>query len=60
MDLYTICYGTSNIVSGDVIQKEKNVGGKTPVLVCQFRFNNNVEIPYSGGMINMKQKKGQE
>ncbi len=59
-DVCAICYRTSDTVSADVIREEKNIGGKNPLLVCQFCFDSNIEIHCSGGRTNMKQKNVQE
>ena len=58
-DICAICYDTDDIVSADEICKERDMGGKNPLLVCRYCFDKNIEIPCSGGRTNMKEKKDQ-
>eukprot|EP00584_Thalassiosira_punctigera_P026734 CAMPEP_0172577586 /NCGR_PEP_ID=MMETSP1067-20121228/138304_1 /TAXON_ID=265564 ORGANISM="Thalassiosira punctigera, Strain Tpunct2005C2" /NCGR_SAMPLE_ID=MMETSP1067 /ASSEMBLY_ACC=CAM_ASM_000444 /LENGTH=219 /DNA_ID=CAMNT_0013370275 /DNA_START=830 /DNA_END=1490 /DNA_ORIENTATION=+ len=55
-DVCAICYGNADIVSSEEIRKERNIGGKNPLLICRLCFESNVDIPCSGGRTNMKQK----
>ena len=56
-DICTIFYETKDIISADEIRREQDIGGKKPLLVCKYCFNMKVEIPYSGGCSNTKEKK---
>jgi hypothetical protein len=58
-DVCAICYGNADIVSSEEIRKERNIGGKNPLLICRLCFESNVNIPCSGGRTNMKQKSEQ-
>ena len=58
-DICAICYENVDIVSADEIRKERDIGGKNPLLICRYCFDSNVEIPCSGGRTNMKQKSDQ-
>lgn len=58
-DRCAICYTAEDIVSADEIRKKRDLGGKNPLLVCQYCFDKNFEIPCSGGRTNMKEKKDQ-
>ena len=58
-DICAICYDKDDIVSADEIRKEKNIGGKNPLLICRYCFDKNIEGPCSGGRNNVKQKKDQ-
>lgn len=58
-DICAICYDMGDIVSADEIRKEKNIGGKNPLLICRYCFDKNIEVPCSGGRTNVKQKKDQ-
>ena len=58
-DICAICYGADDIVSADEIRKNRDIGGKNPLLVCRYCFDKNIEIPCSGGRTNMKEKKDQ-
>ena len=44
------------MVQVDEIRKKRDVGGKNPLLVCRYCFDQNFEIPCSGGRVNTKQK----
>ena len=59
-DVYTICCDNADIVSIEEIRKERNIGGKNPLLICRLCFDSNVDIPCSGGRTNMKQKNEQD
>jgi hypothetical protein len=59
-DICAICYDTDDIVSADEICKERDMGGKNPLLVCRYCFDKNIEMPCSGGRsTTMKEKKDQ-
>ena len=48
-------------MSVDEIKKVKNVGGKVPLVICRFCFDQDgIEIPTSGGRTNAKEKREQE
>lgn len=63
-DICSICYDScenGNKVSPDEIVKERDVGGKSPLMVCSYCFDSKAPIAYSGGRrTNMRQKKQQE
>ena len=46
-------------MSASEIRKERDVGGKNPLLVFRYCFDKNIEMPCSGGRTNMKEKKDQ-
>ena len=56
-DICAICYDTEDIVSTDEIWKERDMGGKNPLLVCRYCFDKKIEIPCSVVRTNMKEKK---
>ena len=58
-DKCAICYDVEDIVSASEIRKERDVGGKNPLLVCRHCFDKIAEVPSSGGHAIMKQKKDQ-
>ena len=59
-DICAICYENDDIISADEIRRNRDVGGKNPLLVCRFCFDTGVEIPCSGGRTNSKQKRDQK
>ncbi len=59
-DVCTICFGNTDMVPVEEIRRERNVGGKNPLLVCRYCFDSNIEIPCSGGRTNFKKKKDQQ
>ena len=58
-DICTMYYETQGIVRADE-HKKRDIRGKNPLLVCQYCFDRNFEIPGSGGRVNQKQKHTQE
>ena len=58
-DICAICYDMDEIVSVDEIRREKNIGGKNPLLICRYCFDKNIEVPCSGGRTNVKQNSEQ-
>mmetsp|Transcript_5035 Transcript_5035/g.10735 ORF Transcript_5035/g.10735 Transcript_5035/m.10735 type:complete len:239 (+) Transcript_5035:248-964(+) len=59
-DICAICYGEDEIVSADVIRKEKDTKGRNPLPICRFCFDNNTELPVTGGRVNMMEKSVQQ
>ena len=59
VDICAICYNKDDMVKVDEIRKKRDVGGKNPLLVCRYCFDQNFEIPCSGGRVNTKQKGAQ-
>ena len=52
-----ICYGNTDIAAVEGIRNKRNMGGKNPLLLCEFCFDSGVELPCSDGHTNMMQKR---
>ena len=48
------------MVSADEIRSKRDIGGKVPLMICRYCFDQKVEIPCSGGRINSSQKRRQK
>ena len=59
-DICAICYGEDEIVSADEIRREKDTKGRNPLPICRFCFDNNTEVPLTGGRANMVEKSAQQ
>jgi len=52
--------GEDEMFSSDEIQREKDTKGRNPLPICRFCFDNNTEVPVTGGRVNMMEKSVQQ
>ena len=59
-DICAIRYDKDDILSSDFLQKHRETGGKNPVPICRFCFDNKLPVPTSGSQVNQQEKIQQE
>ena len=58
-NICAVCYLFQDVLSDAEIKRIRNIGGKSPLLICRDCFNSNIKIPTSGGSCNAQEKQGQ-
>ena len=54
-DICAICYIADDLVTPAEIRKRKNVGGKTPLIICRGCLDSGADPPCSSKHTNTKQ-----
>ncbi len=61
VDICARCYGDQDLVDVNEIIAKYDLGGKTPLTICKYCFETNIDPPCSGGQKrNVAQAKGQQ
>ena len=58
-NIFVIWYIFDYVMSEDDIKKSRNIGGKSPLLICIDCFNSSIKIPTPGGSNNVREGKQQ-
>ena len=59
-DLCSVCYLDEDLLSQDEIRNERDLGGKTPLIICRGCLEGGVDPPCSGARRNISQAKKQK
>ena len=59
-DICSICYVNTDLVSANEIRSQRDLGGKTPLIMCRVCLDNGIYQPCSSARKNVKQAKQQK